>query len=88
MVTTNLVHQFPAFLYSLFVHGPGLVMGVEMVMVWLEGILHHSDEPPSFLQVPCHVRARLGLARAADRRGRAGVRGTEPPPGVSWTGRL
>lgn len=44
-------------------------------MVWLEGILHHSDEPPAFLQVPCHVRARLGLARATERRGRAGVRG-------------
>lgn len=54
-------------------------MGVEVVMVWLEGILHHPDNPPAFLQVPCHVRARLRSARAADRRGRAEVRGTEPP---------
>lgn len=38
-------------------------MGVEVVMVWLEGILHHSDKPPAFLQVPCHVRARLGSTR-------------------------
>lgn len=51
-------------------------------MVWLEGILHHSDESPTFLQVPCHVRSRLGSARATDRRGSAGVRGTEPAPGV------
>lgn len=64
-------------------------MGVEVVMVWLEGILHHSDDPPAFLQVPSHVRARLRSATAADRRGEAGqgVRGTEPPPGVGWTGR-
>lgn len=29
-------------------------MGVEVVVVRLEGILHHSNEPPAFLQVPCH----------------------------------
>lgn len=64
----NLIHQFPTFLHSFLVHGPWLVMGVEVVMVWLEGILHHSDDPSTFLQVPCHVPTRLG----AERRGRAG----------------
>lgn len=29
-------------------------------MVWLEGNLHHPDEPATFLQVPCHGSARLG----------------------------
>lgn len=41
-------------------------------MVWLEGILHHSDEPPAFLQVPCHGRVRLGSARATHRQARQG----------------
>lgn len=59
-VFANLVHQFPAFLHGFLVDGPGLVVGVEVVMVWLEGILHHSDDPPTFLQVPCHVPTRLG----------------------------
>ena len=64
-MVTNLVHQFPAFLHRLFVHGPGLVMGVEVVMVWLEGILHHSNDPPAFLQVPCHVLALFRSGRQA-----------------------
>ena len=68
----NLVHQFPAFLHRFLVHGPGLVMGVEVVMVWLEGILHHSDDSPAFLQVPCHVRIRLGSATVAGGQARQG----------------
>lgn len=80
MFSTNLVHQFPALLHRLFVHGTGLVMGVEMMVVRLEGILHHADEPPTFLQVPCHVsrlastRAMQGLGKA--RNGGQGARGS------------
>lgn len=85
---TNLVHQFPTFLHRLLVHDPWLVMGVEVVVVWLEGVLHHSDDPSAFLQVPCHdVPSRLRSARAAGEtgRGRARVRETEPPPGEWWS---
>ncbi|KAI3354296.1 hypothetical protein L3Q82_018828 [Scortum barcoo] len=47
-------------------------MGVEVVVVRLEGILHHSDEPPAFLQVPCHVRARPGHSGGQARQGTRG----------------
>lgn len=83
----HLVHQFPAFFHSFLVDGPGLVMGVEVVMVWLEGILHHSDDPPTFLQVPCHVPTRLGTEGQRDEAGRPRVTKTNPPPVVSSTGR-
>lgn len=54
-------------------------MGVEVMVVRLEGILHHSDEPPAFLQVPCHGQVS---ARATDSHTGQGKRsrGTEPPP--------
>lgn len=66
---TNLVHEFPTFLYSLFVHGARLVMRVEVVMVWLESNLHHSNEPPAFLQVPCHGSGRVGQSGRQMRQG-------------------
>lgn len=52
-----LVHEFPTFLHGLFVHGPGLVMGVVEVMVRLKRVLHHADQPAAFLQISCHVSA-------------------------------
>lgn len=38
--------------------------------MWLEGILHHSDDPPAFLQVPSHVRARPERQTGEVRQGR------------------
>lgn len=52
-----LVHELPTFLHRLLVHGAGLVMGVVEVVMGLEGVLHHTDDPAAFLQVPCHLSA-------------------------------
>lgn len=45
-------------------------MGVEVVMVWLESNLHHSNESPTFLQVPCHGSRGVGQMRQG--RGQGG----------------
>lgn len=46
-------------------------------MVRLESNLHHSNEPPTFLQVPCHGSCRVGQSGRRMRQGR-GQGGTEP----------
>lgn len=56
-------------------------------MVRLEGILHHSDEPPAFLQVPCHSQVST---RATDQSHGGRARGQGGPnrhPRVSRTRR-
>lgn len=58
----HLVHQLPALLHHLFVHGAGLVRA-EVVVVRLEGVLHQPDQPPgALLQRSRHE----GSAGAAD----------------------
>lgn len=42
-------------------------MGVEVVVVRLKSILHHSNEPPAFLQVPCH--GQLSTRATASHKG-------------------
>lgn len=69
-----LVHEFPTFLHGLFVHGPGLVMGVVEVMVRLKRVLHHANEPAAFLQISCHV------SESGSVTGGGGGRGAEACP--------
>ena len=79
-----LVHEFPAFLHSLLVHGAGLVVRVEVVMVWLESILHHPDQPTASLQISCHGQALLRSARVTVTT-KAGTRDRRLPSPVGLT---